>query len=51
MAASRESNQIVRRSMFQNFFYSMTKNFFDEVNIEINGNRPGNDFFVVGRKV
>lgn len=33
--------QLQSRSMFQTIFYSMSKKFFDEINIEINGKRKG----------
>lgn len=41
MSSIGEQNQVARRSMFQSFFYSMTKSFFDEINVTINGNRKG----------
>lgn len=34
--------KLEKSSMFQNLFHSMIKNFFDQVDIEINGKRRGN---------
>ena len=39
--AQTEHGQVVRRGTFQGIFYSMSKSFFDKIDVEINGNRPG----------
>ena len=45
--AQTEHGQVVRRGMFQGIFYSMSKSFFDKIDVEINGNRPGKSLILL----
>lgn len=38
------NHQVQSRSLLQSLFYSMSKRFFDEIDIEINGDRKGKLF-------